>query len=322
MNRIRYLLLTLLTLLLSPIAAAYCQHAYFFEPRTHNLSFGNVVVPHHLPAGSILREHDFNQMSNSELTIFCYERRMIKWFNSQFLLLPNYHETVYDSTIPGIGIKFILNDNRTLSGALPYYNETAPVCQDNYESVAYCGNVFRTLSVQLIKTDRVTGSGKIPNGQLIEASVHDLKLYRYNLTNTSISTPSCFFTQYDHHVSMGKIQQSQFRGVGSHSPPVPFSFSLQCSSQTALDITFKGKQSISSDNSIIALDEQNNKAQGIGLQILYKGRKVGINQPLQLLPTTHLFQDIVDFSAQYVQYQEQIKSGDANVTVTLAISYP
>ena len=322
MNRTFHLLVMLSTVLLSPLAIAHCQHAYFFEPKIKNLSFGNVVVPHHLPVGSILREHDFNEINNSQLTVFCSERRYIKWFNSQFSLSPDYHETIYNSTIPGVGIKFILNDNRTLSGPLPYYNEKAPVCRDNYESVAYCGNVFTTLSVQLIKTDKITGSGKIPNAQLIEVTANDLKLYQYNLLNTSISTPSCFFTQYNHHVSMGKIQQNHFNGIGSHSPPIPFSFSLQCSAQTPVDLSFKGQHSISTDKSIIALDDKPNKAQGIGLQILYRGKKVDINQPFKLISRTHVFQELLDFSAQYVQYQDKIASGEANVTLTLELSYP
>ncbi|MDE5306421.1 fimbrial protein [Providencia stuartii] len=110
--------------------------------------------------------------------------------------------------------------------------------------------------------------------------------------------------------------------MGSHSAPVSFYLTLNCSGETSVGIILSGRASHSADHSVIALDKRPDSAQGIGLQLRFQGEPIPLNKVFNLGTSFDRSPYAIYFEAQYVQIHPSVSAGKANATATLQIVYP
>lgn len=304
------------------VYASQCQYEPNFTPHHNSLSLGDVIIPHRLPAGSVIKEITLNEIEQYPPMVSCPTPTSAQWDNSLFPLLSEQHHATHQTNIDGIGIRFIPQEHTFSHAKLPFINHSPYFCDNTSYRYRYCGNAFRGIRVQLIKTKSSTGSGELDSHQLIAASIGNLIVQSYRFLNTRIITPSCELQEKHKRVKMNKVKQSQFRGVGSHSSPIPFYLTLNCNGATAVGAIFSGRSAGYFDDSVIALDNRSDSAEGIGLQILFEGQAIPLNKPFHLGTSFDKSPYAVYFSAQYTQTQPHIRAGKANATATLQIIYP
>lgn len=302
------------------VLSASCQYMAPQSPAITTVSFGQLIIAADLPIGSIIHQQDFNTQGPSALVAICDAPQAVSWGNSQFNRLSTGGNSTYDSGIAGIGIRFMFNKQANTTTSLPYLDNHLSRCKKRIHAFAYCINSFKTITIQLIKTASNTGSGKIADIQLIDASINHLSVIRYQLSNTRIISPSCILSPNHITVRMGKVNARYFNGIGSYSPALSFKLSLQCSNINSLSLIFRGNRA--SDSTIFELNRHHHRAEGIGLVINHQGKRININQAVKVnrLADTLLHSEY--FSAQYIQYAPVIKPGRANLTVTLQLLYP
>lgn len=304
------------------VYASQCQYEPTFTPHHTSLSIGTIMVPHRLPVGSVIQEITLNEIDQYPVMVSCQTPTRAQWGNSLFPLLSEQYHAMHQTNVEGIGIRFIPQEQSFSRDRLPLVNHSPYNCYNTSYQYSYCGNAFRGIRVQLIKTKASTGSGVLASHQLIEASIGNLIVQSYRFLNTQIITPSCELQEKHKRVKMNKVKQSQFRGVGSHSTPIPFYLTLNCSGETAVGIIFSGRSAGYFDDSVIALDKRPDSAEGIGLQILFQGDAISLNKPFHLGTSFDRSPYAVYFSAQYIQTQSYISAGKANATATLQVVYP
>lgn len=304
------------------VYASQCQYEPHFTPHHTSLSLGAIIVPHQLSAGSVIQEITLNEIAQYPTMVSCQTSTSAQWGNSLFPVLSEQHYVTHQTNIDGIGIRFIPLEQAFNRDKLPFVNHSPYSCYNTSYRYSYCGNVFRGIRVQLIKTKASTGSGILASHQLIEASIGNLIVQSYRFLNTQIITPSCELQEKHKRVKMNKVKQSQFRGVGSHSSPIPFYLTLNCRGATAVGTIFRGRSAGYFDDSVLALDKRPDSAEGIGLQILFQGEAIPLNKPFHLGTSFDKSPYAVYFSAQYIQTQPYTRAGKANATATLQIIYP
>ncbi|MEQ4619927.1 fimbrial protein [Providencia vermicola] len=302
--------------------ASQCQYVANFTPHHTILSLGSIMVPHRLAVGSVIRELTVNEIDNYPIMVECSSPAYAQWGNSLFTLSSEHDNTLYQTNIDGIGLRFIPLEQTLGRDRLPLVNQSPYSCHTSNYRYRYCGSALKGIRIQLIKTKSIVGSGELSTDQLIEASIGNLPVQSYRFVNTKIMTPSCEFVEKHKRVKMNKVKQRQFQGIGSHSTPVPFYLTLNCSGKTSVGIILRGRSSHYADNSVIALDKRPDSAQGIGLRIRFQGEALPLNQIFHLGTSFNREAYAVYFDAQYVQTQASVRAGKANATATLQIVYP
>ncbi|MFE8116634.1 fimbrial protein [Brenneria goodwinii] len=124
------------------------------------------------------------------------------------------------------------------------------------------------------------------------------------------------------NVDMGKISSASFLGVGSTGPEVPFSILLQNCHGVVTSAYFDFTPVYGFANqeaSVIALNDDDNAATGVGIQLLISGEKIGWNDDVYYPITTG--NNTVNFTATYYQVEETVTPGNADTTVVFNVYY-
>uniref|UniRef100_UPI00292BC236 fimbrial protein n=1 Tax=unclassified Enterobacter TaxID=2608935 RepID=UPI00292BC236 len=131
----------------------------------------------------------------------------------------------------------------------------------------------------------------------------------------SVSTSSLSFP-------IGNVPSEQFIAVGTVSQQISTqNLGLNCDAGAAIKVTMTGIQSPdSSDPSILALSTGENTATGVGVQLLYGGKPLQLNQMLNLKNSAG-GQETFPITARYIQTKDKVTAGSANATATLNITY-
>lgn len=322
MNWLMRFLVILIFSFINNTYASSCQYAAHFKPKHSALSAGTITVAHRLPVGAVIHELTLGDIDEQPIMVDCAAPTPAYWGNSHFPLQTKFQYPVYKTNIRGVGIRFIAQSQAFSQTRLPLTHNEPYSCYSREGSFSYCGNAFRGIRIQFIKTAQKTGSGPLATHQLIEASVGQLPVQSYRLLNTQILTPSCELQEKNKRVKMNKVKQSQFTGVGSQSTAVPFYLTLNCSGETSVGVLLNGRLAENSDGSIIALDKRPDSAHGIGLRIRFQEKALFLNQIFHLGTSFMQSSYAVYFDAQYVQTQPLVRAGKANATVTMQIVYP
>lgn len=78
-----------------------------FHATSYCVILGTVTVPHRLAVGSVIQEVTLNGLSDNPIMVDCRSPVQAKWENSQFPLLSNGYNSIYQTNIDGIGLRFI-----------------------------------------------------------------------------------------------------------------------------------------------------------------------------------------------------------------------
>lgn len=177
--------------------------------------------------------------------------------------------------------------------------------------------------IQLIQIGNVTNgvlSGKV-GALATSTNIPDPEIPIY-ITGT-VTKVACSLDSTVINVPMGDISATKFSGVGSTAGDKSFDLGLSCDNGANINVSLAGSQNTdTNDTSVLALTNagQNGTASGVGVQLLYGGTPLKINNNL-LLKTSAGGQETLAFSARYYQTQTTVGSGLANSSATLNITY-
>lgn len=235
---------------------------------------------------------------------------------------PSSIADVYDTNIPGVGIRVKMSFNNG-SG----YASAAP---GTFLLHLQSGNYsFYPPSVELIKT------GSIESGSL---SVEDVATLQPGTDVTAKSTVTwkmatpAKVTQVACSITsggtlafpMGNIEANEIMSPGiSSSSEVSENIRLNCNSGANINVTLDGtKNPDMDDDSILALSNQGSAgvANGVGVQLLFNNVPVKINSLMNLKKSSGGDEQL-SVIARYVKTKEPVKPGIANATATINLIY-
>lgn len=287
-------------------------------PQTTTVSLPAITVARDTPPGTILSSAKtgsagvYGQGCTTPLTLSAE----MQYSTS----LSQFGNHVYDTNIPGVGIRFDQGEF--------YFDSPATIASENIgTNINYCCG-----TVQLVAT------GKIASGTLAPGPLGTISILGYdniywpgvtiNLqSEVKVTALACTLNTPQLSFDLGSIAADSFGNSPGFTPDKTATKALQmvCDAGVNVNVTLSGTQSPDSgDNSILALSGQGGSsvAQGVGVQLLYAGTPLALNQTVNLKKTAGAGEsESFDLTARYIQTQNTVKAGQANATAVLNITY-
>lgn len=189
--------------------------------------------------------------------------------------------------------------------------------------------VTENLAIHFYKTEQNTGIGTVTGRQV--ASV----LLRVNQTDWinpesivnmgpfSVYTVACTVNSPTISVPLGIVKPSEFKGYGSSpddSRTAQFSIPLTCNSDANINLEIGGT-TFDFKNGVLATDQGDDAASGVGIQVLYKNKPIVLKTPFEVdSPTSEgLFN--IPLQARYFQTASTVGIGSVKASATFTITY-
>jgi len=295
-----------------------------------SMDLGRVVVSPSAVVGDILATRTWT-MPQSGFMYNCKGRFTVK----AIITKSDVHDLgnkVYSTNVKGIGLRF------KRGGEIQQVYPTTIEVNGGINGTDY-SLANSTFTLELIKTEAITGSGTIASGQYTS---YDWDQGNNPMLTTSISansltivSPSCLISSGKNQtVELGSIRRSDLTGVGSFAASKKFDIQLQCNGGvtvnnfTNVKITFDGTlaEGTNAHQGVLQnLHSGRDVAQGIGVQILTRDDM----QPLKLKTanslgklndqTSHTFN--LGYLARFYQYQKHTTAGEVRSYMTFNIDY-
>lgn len=319
-------------------AYASCTLSRGFTPVDISMDVGQVVVRPSDPVGTILVKKQFTITPNgSKFTCNSSSDRLHAVLTQGNSLSPSGGDSVYNTNIPGIGIRLYREafDAAEFSGYYPY---SRPVRRGTQYTLA---NGY--FVVEIIKTAANVGSGTLTSGEYSRyyPTGHAGKPW---LTSTiygdavSVVPSSCEIQgSSDKIVDLPTVSKSEFSGVGSTRGEKPFDLNILCNNGQAggnlvennkISLSFDYDAVVNSANRVITNSAPaNTSAKGIGTQLIWNyknlNQEVIRNEKLELgtLTTNEPVQYNVPMKARYYQTEPTVSPGTVRGMSTVTIQY-
>lgn len=147
---------------------------------------------------------------------------------------------------------------------------------------------------------------------------------KFNITGSSnFNKVACSLNSTSINVPLGDVAATKFTGIATTAGDKSFDLGLSCDKDARINVSLAGTQNTdTSETSVLALTSagQTGTASGVGVQLLYGGTPLQINNNI-LLKTSAGGQETLPFTARYYQTLTDIGSGLANSSATLNITY-
>lgn len=295
----------------SNYASAACSYLGGLGFRTENYKFGNVIVQRDSPVGTVLGSKSGGIWGSPFVT--CSTSFSLTYELTKFST-PTSLAGVYATNIDGVGIKIF------------HGSKLFPFTSGTYR--ANTGLHVSGPTVSLVKiTSGEIKAGSITTGSIAKVSIQnemqigDIILRSANIIPLacSIKTPSLTFP-------IGDIAIDKF---GSSVGTIPSgaqntqNLGLECNAQANINVELNGIQNPDvSNSSVLALTGQgsNDVASGVGVQILYNGAPLKLNNSMVLKKSIG-GQETFPLTARYYQTKTAVTTGTANSSATLNITY-
>ncbi|WP_261409798.1 fimbrial protein [Serratia quinivorans] len=230
---------------------------------------------------------------------------------------------VYQSNIPGIGFRVRNQGTYSLWDSIPKsISYTPPATDSNW---TYTENKYIFFKMELIYIGG-TASGKLsfasPLASLTTGSVTAGQLYIDG--SSTVSKVACSLSSTSINVPLGDVLISKFTGVGVSTADKSFNLGLTCDKEAKINVSLAGTQNTdTTEASVLALTSagQTGTATGVGVQLLYGGTPLKINNNLALKTSTAGGKETLPFTARYYQTKATVGIGQANSSATLNITY-
>lgn len=276
--------------------------------------FGNVIVQRDTPVGTVLATANTGSWSSGAALFGCTTTWVYQWELSMFTN-PSAINGVYNTNINGIGIR--ITNVRAL--------KTFPYTQ-NMPANTFA--VLTDVKAELVKTiPNGTEGGSISLGTLAKALITgemyteevDMGVNKIIPVACSILTPSLTFP-------IGDILLSDF---GSTVGTIPLgaqntqNLGLSCEDGANINVELSATPNPDvADKSVLALTGQGQSgiATGVGVQLLYNGSPLKINNRL-ILNRSNGGQELFPITARYYQTRSSVTTGIANASATLNLTY-
>ncbi|WP_426505077.1 fimbrial protein [Serratia proteamaculans] len=191
------------------------------------------------------------------------------------------------------------------------------------------GNVKQGFWVVLYKTGTgAVSSGTVANqrigaGVTSIAGIDDTEA-PININSFKVTALACSLSSTSIKVPLGDVLISKFTGVGVSTADKSFDLGLTCDKDAKINVSLAGTQNAdTSETSVLALTSagQTGTATGVGVQLLYGGTPLKINNNLALKTSTAGGKETLPFTARYYQTKATVGIGQANSNATLSITY-
>lgn len=310
-------------------ASIGCYNGSGGGTQTIYVNFGAITVPRDLAVGKLITQAQFgNTVMNA---VECYGN----YANSYLATLLTYNNGkpspsaagahVYDTNIPGVGIRV---DNSTHYSREGYY--------DNPAALGTMSGVIQVNSfpviVELIKTGDIK-SGTLASGEIgIFYAADSDRVNEGTVTRVimqgggNITQVSCTVTTSGLSFNLPDVNVNEFGSTVGFSPPETDTqdLGLECDAGANISAALSGvKNPDLNDASVLALTGQGNAdvAKGVGIQLLYNGQPLKIDQALKLKTSAGGVESL-PITARYYQTLGKVQNiGKANSSATLVLTY-
>lgn len=310
------ILFFLLLMAVSDVAIASCSFTGGVTSELAGyLNFGNVTVQQDAPVGSVIATDVTGAYNNGNAIAGCTrEAWTARWELTQWATLSGYGNGVYNTNLPGVGLRL----SGTSSGKpLPYESSYPYNARGSWASIPGDG-----IKGELIKTGDIT-SGTLTNGVLARASVVN-QFYFANVTlngTNTVKSEACTVTTPSVDVPMGDHDKSEFSGAGSTTNWVSFDIGLTCDIGARINVRIDATADASAGSQgVMQLDSGG--ASGVGIQLHYRPDDAAVQYGQERFYWQSVYgDDIVQLKARYYQTAGTITPGAANGTATFTLTY-
>ena len=314
-------------------AYAACHPTSGFVTTDISMAVGRVVVRPSDPVGTILRKATF-PISASSSRIYCdYYGGTMSAKITQNLPLSPLGNSIYNTNIPGIGIR-LYREAEGATNFSGYYPYTSRMYSGYYNlSAGY-------FVVEIIKTAENTGSGAIAPGRY---STYYADGYTNipSLTSTiygnaiTIASSSCeVLGNINKTVNLPKVNKSEFQGVGSTAGEQGFNLDLKCNGGTnpsnyiennriSLDFDYESTDMQTITNSATS----STRANGVNTQLVmdYGNQNTIVRKGSRFyLGTVNSGQSLqynLPMRARYIKMTQNVTPGKVRGMATVTIHY-
>lgn len=319
------IILSLFILLLLPFKSVLAEDCGFTSGQPYlvaTTSLGRIVVQRDSPVGTVLLSTTALVSGPYHDMYVCYNvSAQFSEFTGIYSVLSPIGNNVYQTNIRGIGIRITdTRRNRIVPNTVTFDPNTSWAMPTEYK-------------IEVIKTT----SGGVDAGALllgplvylhIESSSTSLNAYELDLVGDNVIVPvACSVTTSSLSFPIGDVLSTRF---GSAVGTVPAgaentqNLGLDCDPEANVNVQLNGQQNpdVPGDPSVLALTGQGETgvAQGVGVQLLYNGALLNLNQRL-FLKTASGGPESFPIKARYYQTKDTVIPGSANATATLTLSY-
>ncbi|CAI0940526.1 Type-1A pilin [Serratia proteamaculans] len=282
---------------------------------------GSLIIQRDTPLGSVIWASG-KSTSTGTLDIQCSYGTAYgenSKYNTAQTLVSGYTD-VYQTKVPGIGVR--VRNEGTYSGWNPVPTSSNYVVNTTFWKYDESKYTFFKLELLYIGGD-VSGqlSFASPLASLDINSINASQLYVDG--NTSITKIACSLNSTSINVPLGDIFATKFTGIASTAGDKGFDLGLTCDKDARVNVSLAGTQNTdTAETSVLALTSagQTGTASGVGVQLLYGGVPLKINNNI-LLKTAAGGQETLQFTARYYQTLADVGAGVANSSATLNITY-
>lgn len=224
--------------------------------------------------------------------------------------------SLYDIGVSGYGVRVSENDT---GGGFHHYFPMSFTIGSYSASYMY--------KVELVRTTAPAVSGALRSGQIANVSIsNQFFIATWNITGGSITTLACSTSSGSLSFPIGNIPATSFGSTVGTTPAnaqVTQTLGLTCNPGANINISLSGQQNPDVVNtSVLALSGQGGPgvAQGVGVQILYGGTPLNLNNTVFLKQSGGGLESF-PIVARYYQTKSAVLPGTANATATLNITY-
>ncbi|MDN3524554.1 fimbrial protein [Halomonas sabkhae] len=305
-----------------------------FQAQNINMAVGRVIVPANSQVGDRLAIEEFpinDKPADGDVLTECDESggysRGEMLVGQPSSLGPN----IYSTNVPGIGIRLSRRiQGRDLTVEYPHTLTLDP------EGTYFIGNGF--FRVEVFKTAPQTGSGPLATGQYTtyyndgDGPSKPLLTSYLDANAITIISPTCEINAGSRNipVNFGQVPESTFEGVGTTNTERNFDIGMQCTGpnygEAFLDLRFEYAPDPDGPAGVIALEETNDAASGVGIQLLDRRDNSTIEnmeavQVATLVPGDNGRMLSLPLKARYYQTQANIEPGRTKATAEFLIEY-
>jgi type 1 fimbria pilin len=288
------------------------------EQRT-TFNMGIITAQRDTPAGTVLAEVKVPQGALNQTTVCTTGSYRAAMGELRFTTMSAYGNGVYNTNIPGVGIRMYTHSNNdTGKGLIPSsLNFSTPPAGGIW--------VQNGRSIQLVKTSsNEVGAGAITTGIVARGYITSPLLYYATMTLTggTIVRAACTVTTTSIPVPLGQKKSDEFTGIGHTTTDVPFKIPLDCNANTRVKVTIDGTADSSGVKGVIALSPSSTEtvAKGVGVQILYNNAPITLGS-LITVGTAAAGTYEIPLIGRYYQTASKVNPGRANATATFTMTY-
>ncbi|WP_097477779.1 fimbrial protein [Escherichia coli] len=279
------------------------------------LNFGNVVIQRDAQVGSTIATAITGPYNGGNGIAGCQrEAWTARWELTQWGTLSGYGNGVYNTNLPGVGLRLSF---ASTGRVLPYEISYPYSAGGTWLSIPGDG-----IKGELIKTGDIT-SGALTGSVPARASVVN-QFYFANVTlngTNTVKSEACTVTTPSVDVPMGDHDKSEFSGAGSSTDWVSFDIGLSCDVGARINVRIDATADASAGSQGVMLIDSGG-ASGVGIQLHYRPDDAAVQYGQERFYWQSVYGDeIVQLKARYYQTAGSITPGAANGTATFTLSY-